>query len=162
MYVGGQCSFEITNNTFDNNRANYIGGVFGVEINQGNFNVTLSSFTNNQASEAGGVLYSFGGGSLNIISSNFTHNSAALASVALVSDGNSISVDESNFVSNIVLRGGGMIFIVNCSTDIANSTFDHNVGSLHIFSSNLSLSGKVVFENCLEPAKICWTPQRVS
>ena len=153
MYVGGQCSFEFSNNTFANNRADFVGGVFGVAINPENFNIAFSSFTNNQASEAGGVLYSFSGGSLNIISSNFTHNSAAMASVALVSDGNSVSVDESNFVSNIVLGGGGMIFIFNCSTDIANSTFDHNVGSLYIFSSNLSLSGKVIFENFLEPTK---------
>ena len=34
---------------------------------------------------------------------------------------------------------------------IANSTFDHNLGSLYTFNNNLTFSGNVTFENCVKP-----------
>ena len=44
------------------------------------------------------------------------------------------------------------MFIIECSTHIASSTFDHNLGSLYTFNSNLTFSGYTRFENCAEPS----------
>ena len=35
---------------------------------------------------------------------------------------------------------------------IANSAFDNNIGSLYIFSSDVTFSGYTRFENCTEPS----------
>ena len=45
-----------------------------------------------------------------------------------------------------------IIFTSGSTTYIANTTFDHNVGSFYAFNNNLTLSGYTRFENCAEPS----------
>ena len=62
------------------------------------------------------------------------------------------TLNNSNFSLNAVSnQGGGVIFILQCSTHITNSTFDENNGSLYTFNSNLTFSGHLTFENSMEP-----------
>jgi hypothetical protein len=46
----------------------------------------------------------------------------------------------------------GIMFTFGDSVFIMDSTFDHNLGSLYIFNGYLTVSGNMLFENCVEPS----------
>ena len=112
------------------------------------FNISNSNFTSNSAASAG-VMDTFGDSSLITISnSNFTYNSATSIGGIIRCSGGTLSIDNSNFSSNTVnTLGGGLISISQCSTNIVNTAFDDNVGSIYTFNSNLNFSGNSKFRN---------------
>ena len=169
-------SFNITSSTFTNNSATYDGGVMdtssgsfititssmftnnsattgGVMITlRGSFNITSSTFTNNSATYSGGVMYTFDG-SFTITSSTFTNNSAITSGgVIACLEQLLLNIENSSFYTNKADGYGGIMLTIGCPTHIADSTFDHNLGSLYIFNINLTISGCTTFENCAEPS----------
>ena len=67
----------------------------------------------------------------------------------------SLNIDNSSFYSNEADTDHGLIiFTSESTTHIANTAFDHNVGSFYAFNSNLqlTLSGYARFENYAEPS----------
>ena len=179
VMVTSDGSFTITSSTFTNNSATYGGGV--MRTFDGSFNITSSTFTNNSATDGGGVMRTFDG-SFNITSSTFTNNSATDGGVMSTSDGSfnitnstftnnsatseggviyclaslpdrePLNIYSSSFYTNKADDYGGIMFTIGCTTHIADSAFDHNLGSLYIFNSNLTISGYTTFENCAEPS----------
>ena len=147
MASGG--SFNITSSTFNNNSADY-GGVMATL--GGPFNITSSTFNNNSAVYEGGVI-STSDGSFNIITcSSFTANKASVGGVIWSQDDRSFIISNSSFDNNSADSYGGIMFTLQCSTHITDSTFHYNSGSLYTFNSNLIFSGKLKFENCVEPS----------
>ena len=148
-------SFTITSSTFTNNSATqYSGGVMGTH--DGSFTITSSTFTNNSATWYGGVMAT-SDGSFTITSSTFTNNSATILGgviycSASLPDRESLNIYSSSFYTNKADGYGGIMFTIGCTTHIADSAFDHNLGSLYIFNSNLTISGYTTFENCAEPS----------
>ena len=147
-------SFTITSSTFTNNSATE-GGVmhtFG-----GSFTITSSTFTNNSATY-GGVMHTYSTYLLIINYCTFTNNSATSEGgviyylAPLRPDRESLNIYSSSFYINKADGSGGIMFTIGCTTHIADSAFDHNLGSLYIFNSNLTISGYTTFENCAEPS----------
>ena len=150
MYTFGNHSLTISNSTFTNNTAEYNGGVMATTY-ESSFTISDSTFTNNTAG-SGGVMHTAGDSSFNISTSVFVNNKATISGgVFFCSDG-TLNVDNSTFSLNAVSsQGEGLIFILQCSTHISNSTFDENNGSLYTFNSNLTFSGHLTFKNSMEP-----------
>ena len=149
-------SFTITSSTFTNNSATYkYGGV--MYTSNGSFTITSSTFTNNSAT-AGGVMVTIFTYSLIITNSTFTNNSATSEAgvifcyALLRPDRESLNIYNSSFYTNKADGYGGIMLTIGCTTHIADSAFDHNLGSLYIFNSNLTISGYTTFENCAEPS----------
>ena len=150
MYTYGSSLLDISNASFTNNSAFYSGGVM-FTVGTSSFDINNSIFFNNSA-VSGGVMYT-SDSSFNIVSSIFVNNGATLSGgIIWCSEGGILTVDNSNFSLNAVSnKGGGVIFIRQCSAHITNSTFDQNNGSLYTFNSNLTFSGYLKFENIAEP-----------
>ena len=153
MFTFGNSSFTISTSTFANNTAGF-GGVM-ITYRDSSFTISTSTFSNNTARYGGvmatsGVMATFL--SFTISTSVFVNNKATTSGgVFWCSDG-TLNVDNSTFSLNAVSsQGRGVIFILQCSTHITNSTFDHNNGSLYSFNSNLTFSGHLTFENSMEP-----------
>ena len=147
-------SFTITSSTFTNNSATY-GGV--MVTSDGSFTITSSTFTNNSATYYGGVMATSSTYLLIITNCTFTNNSATseggvIYCFASLPDRESLNIYNSSFYTNKADGYGGIMFTIGCSTHIADSAFDHNLGSLYIFNSNLTISGYTTFENCAEPS----------
>ena len=140
--------FIITDSTFSGNTAEgCCGAIYG---SNGSFIIRTSAFTTNRA-PYGGVIYTVNS-SFNITNNTFTSNSAIIGGgVIWCSNQMLLNIDSSSFYTNKADIYGGIMFIIGCSTHITNSTFDHNLGSLYIFNSNLTFSGYTRFENCTEP-----------
>ena len=85
-----------------------------------------SIFVNNKATISGGSIWCSGAEKLNVENSHFSLNAVST-------------------------QGGGVIFMLKCSTHIINSTFYKSNGSLYAFGSNLNFSGHISFENFMEP-----------
>ena len=153
MYTNGNSSFNISNSSFTKNSA-ALGGVVYTNGNS-SFDISNSTFTNNTSvrSGSGGVMYIKSYASFNIITSIFVNNRATLnGGIIWCSNHGTLKVDNSNFSLNAVFnQGGGVIFILDCSAHISNSTFDQNSGSLYTFNSNLTFSGYLKLENIAEP-----------
>ena len=146
-------SFSISGSSFTNNSATFFGGV--MYTFDGSFNITSSTFTNNSASD-GGVMDT-SDGSFTITSSTFTNNSASFEGgviycIASLPDRESLNIYSSSFYTNKADGYGGIMFTIGCTTHIADSAFDHNLGSLYFFNINLTISGCTTFENCAEPS----------
>ena len=173
MITSGDSSFAISTSTFSNNTARY-GGVMHT-FGDSSFAISTSTFSNNTA-RSGGVMITYGDSSFAISSSTFSNNTAVYGGVTSFGSSFNIStsvfvnnkantsggvfrcsngtlnVDNSNFSLNAVSsQGGGVLFILQCSTHITNSRFDENIGSLYTFNSSLNFSGHLTFENSMEP-----------
>ena len=150
-------SFTITSSTFTNYSATYDGGV--MRTPNGSFTITSSTFTNNSANVGGSVMATSDTYLLIVITnSTFTNNSATSEGgvifyyAHLRPDRESLNIYNSSFYTNKADGYGGIMFTIGCTTHIADSAFDHNLGSLYIFNSNLTISGYTTFENCAEPS----------
>ena len=151
MMAFGDSSFNITNSNFTFNSAGFLGGA--IYTYRDSFTINNSNFTSNRA-RYGGAVYTRGDSSFTISSSNFISSGAIFNE----SDGlliycrrATLSIDSSNVSSNkIGTHGRGLIYINQCSTNIANITFDDNVGSIYTFNSNLTFSGRSSFKNSAE------------
>ena len=140
-------SFITTSNSFTNNSADAHSGVIGSIYSL--FDITNSNFTDNIAAY-GGVMIT-GNSSFNITSSTFTGNSATVCGVIFVGT-SSLNIVGSSFYANRVNTTEGIMLTVDCSTHITDSTFNHNLGSLYVYNSNLTFSGYTSFENGAEPS----------
>ena len=154
MYTYGSSSFDISNSSFTKNSAGRSGGVMYTDGQT--FDIRNSIKTNNRADRSsnggvGGVTESYA--SFNIITCIFVNNRATVnGGIIWCSKHGTLKVDNSNFSLNAVAnKGGGIIFVLQCSTHVTNSTFDQNNGSMYTFDSNLTFSGYLKFENTSVP-----------
>ena len=147
--------FSISGTTYAKNGAGRAGGV--LQIYESSFTITDVAFDNNAANLGGAI--SALNGHLTIYSNSFTNNRAAHGGGAIFKYNNYddftmttfINIYNCTFINNGATFAGGIILCVGCSTHIANSTFDYNLGSLYVFNSNLTFSGYIVFETSTEP-----------
>ena len=143
-------TFSISSTTFNNNSADRYGGVM-ITLGDSSFIISNSTFSYNRAAD-GGVMHTFEETSFTISTSTFTNNRATTSGGVFRCSGGTLYIDNSNFSLNAVSnQGGGLIFTLQCSTHITNSTFNENSGSLYTFNSNLNFSGHLTFENSMEP-----------
>ena len=149
IVISEKSSFSITNSTFTNNRAYLFGGV--IDTLSRNVNITSSTFAGNRAVE-GGIFNIPSGASLNIASSTFNENHASALGGVFWCKGGSFNVDNSTFTFNAAENLGGIMYTIECNVVFINSVFDHNLGSLYAFNSNLSFGGYTVLQNCAEPS----------
>ena len=148
VYTRGKSSFTISKVNFTSNNA-VLGGVM-YSRKKSSFKVSNSTFTSNRA-RGGGVMCTSENSLFTITGSNFTNNNANTIGGVIQYTGGTLNIDNSNFNSNTInTLGGGMIFISQCSANIANSAFHDNVGSIFAFNSNLIFSGHGYskFDNC--------------
>ena len=152
IITSGNSSFNIINSNFTSNSATQIGGVMAAMSGDSSFTISSSSFNTNSATY-GGVIATSSDTSFTISSSSFNTNSATYFGGVIYGFNGTLSIDNSNFSSKTVNNtlGGGIIFINQVSTNIANTTFDNNVGSIYTFNSNLTFSGNSIFKNSTEP-----------
>ena len=144
-------SYHIARSTFANNTATRCGGVF--YTSSGSFSITSSTFITNTAALDGGVVYAEKGGPFGITTSTFSNNEAKGVGGVINSRGGSLfNITNSDFNNNTAGSHGGIMFTSQCSMHVADSVFHNNVGSLYIFSGNLTLNGHSRFENCVEPS----------
>ena len=148
MHTSGDSSFTIINSNFTSNSATAIGGVMFTN-GQVSFTISNCNFTSNTA-DTGGVVYIFGG-VMFISNSKLISNSATSIGGVIYGLRGTLNIDNSNFSSNTInTPGGGLIFISQASTNIANTAFDKNIGSIYTFNSNLNFSGNSIFKNSTE------------
>ena len=140
---------HIVRTSFCHNRARH-GGV--MVIKEVTMNIDRNHFGNNTAEVYGGVILTDRNSFMNISDSTFDSNTAKSIGGVILTRGSLYNITNSNFINNRVTSDGGAFFFATCSIYIANSTFGNNSGSLYIFSSNLTLSGRSTFENCTEPS----------
>ena len=145
MFTFDDSFFTISNSNFTSNSAKRSGGVISTD-SISSFTIGNSKFTFNNAEYSGGVMYVSRDSSININKSNFTSNSAtSFAGLIHCTEGTLstyINIDNCSISSNTISTlGGGLIFISQCPTNITNTTFDDNVGSIYTFNSNLTFSG---------------------
>ena len=139
-------SSYIINSTFAMNSA-LDTGVINL-FAKSSFNITSCIFTNNSADSCA-VLSLWASATVTIINSMFTHNSANFSATISIASGD-ITVANSTFRNNtakhigIVTATGSSMYITNCA-------FEHNIGSLYAFSSNITFTGYIKFENCTGP-----------
>ena len=150
-------TFTITRSTFTNNSATDHGGVINYNsITYGNLKksyINNSTFISNSASH-GGVISLSGECSINVSSNTFIDNRAtSVGGVIWCSQVKlePFAIDSSRFEFNTADDYGGVMFTIDCSTRIVNSTFDHNLGSLYLFSSNVTFVGHNAMENFIDP-----------
>ena len=62
-----------------------------------------------------------------------------------------INIIDSHLSNNGAQFYGGIMYMSQTFSKISDSTFSHNIGSLHVLNSNLSFNGLTLFENCAEP-----------
>ena len=150
MSTDGSSSFNISSTSFTNNIA-YSGGIMILRRDT-LFDIRTSTLKNNSA-HYGGVVYIHSYASFSIITCILVNNRATVSGgIIWCSEHGTLKVDNSNFSLNAVLnQGGGVIFILQCSAHITNSTFDQNNGSLYTFDSNLTFSGYLKFEHTSVP-----------
>ena len=142
-------SLHITSSTFTDNTATDGGVMFTANVL---VHITNSTFNNNSAANDGGAMHTFGG-SLNIIDSIFTTNKAKTTGGVILSEEiPSFTVNNSSFNNNSADSYGGIMFALQCSIHITDSTFHYNSGSLYTSNGNLTFSGKSKFEYCVEPS----------
>ena len=160
--------FIITNCTFSNNHAVYSGVIetyrslfiiinslfsatYGgvLEIIDSSFNIMNSTFSNNKASQRGSITQTWKS-SVNITRATFTNNTAAEGGAIWSASESSITIESSKFNFNAA-NTFGVIYILQCTMVLSDSTFNHNSGSLYTFISNLTIRGYTVIENCTEP-----------
>ena len=142
-------SLHITSSTFTNNTARDGGVMYTINVS---VHITNSTFNNNSAANDGGAMHTFGG-TFNIINSIFTTNKAKKTGGVILSEEiPSFTVSNSSFNNNSADSYGGIMFTLQCSIHITDSTFHHNSGSLYTSNGNLTFSGQLKFENCVEPS----------
>ena len=119
--IDSNASITISNTNFTSNSARYGGVIIWIQLVTDSLTIINSVFLHNNATTTGGVLYC-SKGTLNIVNSNFSSNT-------------------------MNTLGTGTIFTSQCCTNIANSAFNDNVGSIYTFNSNLTFSGNSKCEN---------------
>ena len=151
IYTSHRSSFTISNSNFASNSANSGSGGVMYTFDNSSFNISTSHFTSNSA-YTGGVVYVYDKSSFTMSDCYFRYNSATgTGGILRCSGGTLLSIDNSNFSSNTVNNlGGGLIFISQCPINIANTTYDDNVGSIYTFNTNLRFSGYLNFKNSRE------------
>ena len=147
MFTWDNSLFTLSNCTFTCNSAYSNGGVM-VIWNNSSFNISNSTFTSNSATQYA-VIVTYITSVVNISNSTFINNRAISNAVAIIyCTGKLLNLDSCNFSFNTLDRDGGIIRSSQCSTNIVNCVFDHNVGLLvYAYNSNLTLSGESKFEN---------------
>ena len=166
MRTSGTLLLNITSSTFTNNSAAVHGGVMYSNLGRSSFIIINSSFLENGAT-GGGVIFVFNGGSVTITNAMFTKNSAVRgASAVIFASISSLNIINSSFCANNADSYGGIMSIVDSTTTyITDGIFDNNLGSLYIFSSNITFSGYTRFQNGKEssnkmPTKDAFTEPR--
>ena len=177
LFVNAESSLIIINSLFIGNSATFSGGVIytsalrvyidscdfissnalrgGVFYLFTNFNglstsvIANSTFVSNSASFQGGVLHTRSI-HINSFGNTFANNSATHTGGVIWCLNGLSTIQNTNFSANSADRYGGIMLITACSTDIADSTFDHNLGSVYTFNSNLNFIGLNRFENSAE------------
>ena len=141
--------FNITGSTFTNNLVFSDGGVMYSSHTQ--FTITNSSFLKNNAT-GGGVIFIFNDSSGAITNTLFTKNSAVHgASAVIFASASLLNITNSSFCANKADSYGGIMSTVESTTYITDGMFDNNLGSLYVFSSNITFSGYTRFQNGEEP-----------
>ena len=176
VIVSDYDTFTVTSSTFTNNKVFQDGGV--ISALSGTFDITDSLFNNNTANRHGGVIYSFNSATFNIKSTTFADNTAARSGGVLTTSGGMLNITHVTFATNKAIEGGGVIrsccestivinyslfqnntaesyggimFAIQCETQIDNCIFVYNSGSLFVSDSSLIFSGHLTFEQCIEP-----------
>ena len=157
-YTGGVMAtldnslFTVSKCAFTSNYA-YYGGVMETRVNS-SFTIINSTFTSNYANFSGDVMETLDNSSFGVINCTFINHTATANNAVVRFRGSVLNFDNTNFHFNTVDHGGEIISLFQCSAHIANSVFEHNVGSsIYIFNSNLTLSGKskYMYETSVEP-----------
>ena len=176
VIVSDYDTFTVTSSTFTNNKVFEDGGV--ISALSGTFDITDSLFNNNTANRHGGVIHSFNSATFNIKSTTFADNTAARSGGVLTTSGGMLNITHVTFATNKAVEGGGVIrsccestivinyslfqnntaesyggimFAIQCETQIDNCIFVYNSGSLFVSDSSLIFSGHLTFEQCIEP-----------
>ena len=136
-------SITIYNNIFDNNFANYTGGVLNIESDS-NATIVKSTFINNLAKIGGGVLEFRGiSDSVTIKDVNFIHNSAVEGGAIRMRQSNIVVGGICNLVNNSGFAGGA-IYAVESTLRVTHATVvaERNKvyargGAIYIYRSRL-------------------------
>ena len=137
---------SISNSTLKENTA-FFGGV--METFQSSCTLTSSIFLRNIAVHHGGVI-STTASSFDITNCSLSRNAGAFGAVIFAGIDLKMNISRSTFSDNTA-NSGGLLDVSESSIHVRNSTFNHNMGSLHAFSCNITFSGYTKFERCLEP-----------
>ncbi len=136
-------------NIYSYNRARHGGVIATIEVS---VDIHRNCFSNNAAEALGGVIITDKDNIFNISGTIFANNIAKSIGGVMVTYGSLYNITNSTFINNGVILDSGVTVFVGCSIHMANSTFGNNSGSLYIVSSNLTLSGHSIFDNCREPS----------
>ena len=137
-----------TGSTFSENMAEYTGGV--IYADNSTFSASGCMFLNNSAAHFSGVMETLVS-SITLINCYLTANNAGGDSATIWCRDGSVNMIDIKFSNNTAgSYYGGVIFSSNCSIYVANSTFENNQGSLHVYHSKITFTGITNFKNCIE------------
>lgn len=147
MLLNYHTHVSISNSTFKDNTAVF-GGV--METFQSFCTLTSSTFLSNTAVRHGGVISTTESSSFDITNCTLSGNTAAFGAVMFAGIDLMMNISGSYFSFNSA-NGGGLLDISESLVHVRDSIFDHNLGSLHAFSCNITFSGYIKFDRCIEP-----------
>ena len=131
----------ITHSLFSNNSAVHYGGAMHALFNT--MSVTASDFYNNSAVN-GGALDLWKNVTLTINSTILSYNKAETGAVLLANANSSMTA--SNIHANHA-KSRGVLYIFSSSAHLHNFNFSFNNGSLYLFNSNITVTGKSYFSH---------------
>lgn len=142
--------FQVYRSLFVNNTAAYAGGV--LHSTYSSFNIIDCYFRANYAQYSGGVVDAKT--STFIITKTFFFNNGGVFGGVMCLDSllhhTFTIISDCIFLFNVA-DAGGIMEIIGSTVIIKNCKFNHNIGSLYAFNSNITLGDQNIFEECIEP-----------
>ena len=154
-----QSTGKIRKSTFINLTATMTAGAIGIKELCENITIDDCDFTSTYAEKNGGAIYAdvegadgIGDGNISIINSRFTDCFSEFGGAYLQLAGH-LTIDSTNFTSNIALFDGGAIYTSWVETvNITNSIFTSNIGYYDGFSNGGAAyfdMGEVILDSCI-------------
>jgi len=120
IFNGG--TLTSTNDTFNNNTADYLGGA--IFNDDGTLTVTNDTFNNNSAIDYGGAIYNSG----NLVITNSTFNSNNAPYGGAIENDNNLTVNNSTLTNNTSYEGGAIFNRGGTMTVTGNNITNNKAG----------------------------------
>ena len=154
-----QSNGKIRKSTFANLNATLTAGAIGIREHPGEITIDDCDFINTRCEKNGGAIYAdIGGengifdGNITILNSRFTDCISEFGGAYLQLGGH-LTIDNTNFTSNIVVSDGGAIYTSWVkNVNISNSIFTSNMGLYEGYSNGGAAyfdMGNVILDSCI-------------
>ena len=150
LYTSQTTTINITNSTFEENRAESLGGVtYASDF----VNISISDclFFNNKADQYGGCIATQYNTQIQMWNSSFMENKAVYGGGGVIDAYRNYTVylEDCQFDQSSSKKAGVFSLVQNNFIHVKNSNLNHNKGTLNTGVLRVEKGAKVAFENCI-------------